>query len=244
MVCQYCDEHADEIDRAAQALAEALSEEEPRLKKLSSLRQRAARFLCCGGTSSTLEADSHDSYDWSPAKVETNSGKWWQVLRLANCRHQRSRDVAAYTDASAHSQNAALRADISQMPADTVFQGVIFGESRQADQQVTERLPQAMADPVQSPLAEGFDTMSLASSNQAAHARGVSMTAFASGAHEPQVQTLQQQHCVLHQFGCQNSEGGLVKQHCSAKKNDEQVVGVAPLPEELQEHMVDADADR
>jgi hypothetical protein len=130
------------------------------------------------------------------------------------------------------------------MPADTVFQGVIFGESRQADQQLTERLPQAMANPVQSPLAEGFDTMSLASSNQAAHARGVSMTAFASGAHEPQVQTLQQQHCVLHQFGCQNSEGGLVKQHCSAKKNDEQVVGVAPLPEEVQEHMVDADADR
>ena len=77
--------------------------------------------------------------------------------------------MAAYTHASVHSQNPALQAEILQMPADTVFQGVIFDESRQADQQVTEELPQAMADLVQNPLAEGFDTTSLASSKQAAH---------------------------------------------------------------------------
>ncbi len=117
------------------------------------------------------------------------------------------RDVAAYTDASVHSQNGALQADSCQMPAHTAFQGVTFGESRQADQQVTEELPQAMADPVQSPVADGFDTTSLALPKKAAYSRTVSLTASASSAHEPQVQSLQQQHEVSGHFGSKEQRG-------------------------------------
>ena len=187
-----------------------------------------------------MEADSHDH---SPAKVEIHSSQWWEVLWPAKRRHQRFRDVAAYTDASVHSQNGALQADSCQMPAHTTFQGITFGESRQADQQVTEELPHAMANPVQSPIADGFDTTSLALPKQAAHVRAVSMTASASSAHEPQVQSLQQ-HEVAGHFGYKHDKDELLEQHCSAGVEDEQLVGVAPLPQELQEHMVDADADR
>jgi hypothetical protein len=188
-----------------------------------------------------LEADSHDH---SPAKVEIHSSQWWEVLWPAKRRHQRFRDVAAYTDASVHSQNGALQADSCQMPAHTTFQGITFGESRQADQQVTEELPQAMADPVQSPVADGLDTTSFALPKQAAHVRAVSVTASASSAHEPQVQSLQQQNAVLGQLRCKDEEGEPLKQHCSAGMEDEQPIGGAPLPEQLQELMVDADTDR
>jgi len=41
-----------------------------------------------------------------------------------------------------------------------------------------------------------------------------------------------------------NSEGERLKQHCSAGMEDEQLVGGTPLPEELQEQLVDADTDR
>jgi len=195
----------DEMDRAAQASA-AAAEDKARLKKFSSLRQRAARFLC-GGTSPTLEADSHESHDHSPAKDEIKSSQWWKVLWPAKRRHQRCRDVAAYTHASVHSQNGALQADSCQMPAHTTFQGITFGESRQADQPGTEELPQAMADPVQSPVVDSFDTTSLALPKQAAYSRTVSLTASASSAHEPQVQSLQQQHEVSGHFGSKEQRG-------------------------------------
>ncbi len=103
----------DEMGGAAQASA-AAAEDEPRLKKSSSSRQRAARFLCCGGASPILEADSHDSHDCSPAKAGRKSSKWGKVLQPSERRRQRSRDVAAYTDASLPSQNCPLQADSCQ----------------------------------------------------------------------------------------------------------------------------------
>jgi len=232
-----------EMDRAAKALA-AAAEDKANLKKSSSLRQRAARFLCCSSASPTLEAGSHVGHDQSPAKAEVKSSKWWKVFQPAKRRHQRSRDVAAYTDASVCSQNGPLQADSCQGPAHTAFQGVTFGESRQADQQLTEEVPQAMAHPVQSPVADVFHTTSLALPKQAAQVRAVSVTASASSAHEPQVQSLQQQHEVACHFRYKHDKGELVKEHCPAGVEDEQVVGGAPLPEELQEHMVDAVLDR
>ncbi len=211
----------DEHDCAAFALAVA----EARLKKSNSFRQRAARFLCCGGASPTSKADSHVGHERSPANI-IKSSKWWKVPQPAKHRHQRSRDVAACTDASVHSQNGPVQADSCQMPALTAFQGITFGESRQASQQVTEELPQAMADPVQIATADGFDTTSLALPKQAAYVRSVSVTASASSAHEPQVQSLQQQCGVSRDFACKDDEGELVKQHCSAGMEDEQVVDV------------------
>jgi len=204
------------------------------------LRQRAARFLCCGSPSPTLEAMSHVSHDCSPAKAEIKSSKWWKVLQPSKRRRQRSSDVAACTDASVHSQNGAVQADSCQEPAHTAFQGIRFGESRQ----VTEELPQAMANPVQIATGGGFDTTSLALPKQAEHVRAVSVTASASSAHEPQVQSLQQQHGVAGHSGYKHDKNELVKQHCSAGMEEEQVVGGAPLPEELQEHVVDAVSDR
>ena len=130
------------------------------------------------------------------------------------------------------------------MPAFIAFQGIEFGESRQAHQQVTEELPQAMADPVQIATADAFGSTSLALPKQAAQVRAVSVTASASSAHEPQVQSLQQQHEVACHFRYKHDKGELVKEHCPAGVEDEQVVGGAPLPEELQEHMVDAVLDR
>jgi hypothetical protein len=70
------------------------------------------------------------------------------------------------------------------------------------------------------------------------------VTASASRAHKPQVQSLQQQHEVASHSGCKDDKGELAKQHSSTGMEDEQVVGGAPLPEELQEHMVDAVLDR
>ena len=233
----------DEMRGAAQASA-AAAEDKARLKKSSSLRRRAARLLCCSGASPTLEADSHVRHDCSPAMAEIKSSKWWQVLQPSKRRRQKSRDVAAYADASAHSQNAALQADSCQKPAHTVFQGIRFGESRQAHQQVTEELPRAMAAAVQSPVADQFDTTSLALPKQAAHVRSVSVTASASSAQEPQVQSLQQQHKVAGHFGYKHDKDELLEQHHSAGVEDQQLAGGAPLPGELQEHMVDADADR
>jgi len=86
----------DEMDRAAQASA-AAAEDKARLKKFSSLRQRAARFLCCGGTSPTSEADSHESHDHSPAKDEIHSSKWWKVPWPAKRTHQRCRGMWQHT---------------------------------------------------------------------------------------------------------------------------------------------------
>ena len=229
-----------EMDRAAEALA-AAAEDKAKLKKSSSLKQRAARFLCCSSASTTLEAGSHVGHDRSPAEVEIKACKWWKLPQLAKRRHQRSRDVAACSDASVHSQNAALQAESCQRPARTVFQGIRFGESRQAHQQVTEELPHVMADPVQSPMADGFDTTSVALPKQPARVRAVSMTASASSAHEPQVQSLQQQHEVADH---KHDKDELLEQHCPAGMEGEQVVGGAPLPEELQEHVVDTVSDR
>ena len=131
------------------------------------------------------------------------------------------------------------------MPTHTAFQGITFGESRQADQQVTEELPQAMAHPVQIAAGGGFDTTSLALSNQAAHVRAVSVTASASSPHETQVQSLlQQQREVAGHFGYKHNKDEMLTQHCSAGMEDEQVVGGALLPEQLHEHMVDAVSDR
>jgi len=153
--------------------------------------------------------------------------------------------VAAYTDASVRSQNGPSQADSCQGPAHTAFQGVTFGESRQADLQLTEELPQAVAHPVQSPIGDGFDVTSLALPKQAAHVRAVSVTASASSAHELRVQSLQQQHEVASHSGCKDDKGELLEKHCSAGVEDDvQLVGGAPLPEELQEHMVDAVLDR
>lgn len=234
----------DEMDRAAKTCA-AAAEDKAKLKKSSSLRQRAALFLCCSSVSPTLEADSHVSHDCSRAKAGSKSSKWWKVLQPSKHRRQRSRDMAAYADASVHSQDAALQADSCQGPAHTAFQGVTFGESRQADQQLTEELPHAMADPVQSPIGDGFDTTLLALPKQAAHVRAVSMTASASSAHELRVQSLQQQHEMASHSGCNDDKGELLEKHCSAGAEDDvQLVGGAPLPEELQEHMVDAVSDR
>ena len=129
------------------------------------------------------------------------------------------------------------------MPAFIAFQGITFGKSRQADQQVAEELPQAMTDPVQIATADAFDSTSLALPKQAAHVRAVSVTACASSANEPQVQSLQQRHEVSSEFACKD-KGELVKEHWSAGMEDEQVVGGAPMPEQLQEHMVDANTDR
>ena len=84
--------------------------------------------------------------------IEMQASKWWKVPQLGKRRHQRSRDVAAYADASGCSQHGPLQADSCQGPAHTAFQGLMFGESRQAEQQVTEELPHAMAHPVQSPI--------------------------------------------------------------------------------------------
>ncbi len=216
----------DEFDRAADARA-AAAEDKARLKKSSSLRQHAARFLCCGGASPTSEADSHVCHERAPADIEIQASKWWKVPRLGKRRHQG--DVAAYTDASVCSQNGPLQADSCQGAAHTAFQGFMFGESRQA-------VPLAMADPVQSPVALP---------KQATHARAVSVTAYASSAHELQVQSLQQQHEVAGHSGCQDNKGELLEQHCSAGvEDDEQLVGGASPPEELQEHMVDAVLDR
>ncbi len=228
----------DEMDSPPQASA-AAAEDEPRLKKSSSLRQRAAQFLCCSGASPTSEADSHVGHERSPASVEIQASKWWKVPQQAKHRHQRSRDVAACTDASVHSQNDPVQADSYQMPAFIAFQGITFGESRQAHQQLTEELPQAMAHPVQIATADAFDSTSLA-----AHVRAVSVTACASSAHEPQVQSLQQQDVLVGHFACKDDKVELVKQHCSAGMDDVQLVGGAPLPEQLQEHMVDANTDR
>ncbi len=130
------------------------------------------------------------------------------------------------------------------MPAFIAFQGITFGESRQEDQQVTEELPQAMTDPVQIATADAFDSTLLALPKQAAHVRAVSVTASASSAHQPQMQSLQQQHGPSGQLGCKDVEGELVQQHFSAGMEDEQVVGGAPLPEQLQKQMVDAVLDR
>ena len=232
-----------EMDRAAEALA-AAAEDRARLKKSSSLRQRAARFLCCSSASPTSEAGSHVGHDCSPAEVEIQASKWWKLPQLAKHRHQRSRDVAACSDASVHSQKAALQADSCQRPAHTAFQGITFGESTQAHQQDTEELPHLMAHPVQSPMADGFDTTSVALPKQPASVRAVSMTASACSAHEPQVQSLQQQHEVAGHFGHKRDKGELLEQHCPAGMEDEQVVGGAPLPEELQEHVVDTVSDR
>ena len=137
-----------------------------------------------------------------------------------------------------------MQADSCQMPAFIAFQGIKFGESRQAHQQVTEELPQAMADPVQIATADAFGSTSLALPKPAAHVRAVSVTACASSAHEPQVQSLQQQHEVAGHFGHKRNKGELLEQHCSVGMEDEQVVGGAPLPEELQEHVVDTVSDR
>ncbi len=232
-----------EMDRAAKALA-AAAEDKAKLKKSSSLRQRAARFLCCSSASPTSEADSHVGHECSPAEIEIKASKWWKLPQLAKSRHQRSRDVAAYTGASVCSQNGPLQADSCQEPAHTAFQGVTFGESRQADQQLTEEVPHAMADPVQSPIGDGFDTTSLALPKQAAHVRAVSVTASASSAHELRVQSLQQQHGVEGDSGYKHDKDDLLEQHCSAGMEDEQVIGGAPLPEELQEEVVDAATDR
>ncbi|DBA75319.1 TPA: hypothetical protein ACH3X1_010591 [Trebouxia sp. C0004] len=187
----------------------------------------SARFLCCGGSSPTLKADSRVGHGRSAAKDETNSSKWWKVLQPAKRRQQRSRDVAAYTDASVHSQNGAVQADSFH----TAFQGVIFGESRQADQQVTEELPQAMADAVQTAAADGFDTMSVALPKQAARVRAVSVTASASSAHEPQCRACS---CNMVCNVSLDDEGEVVKQQCLAGLEDVQLVGSAPLPVELQ----------
>jgi len=222
----------DEMDCAPQASA-AAAKDEPRLKKSSSLRQRAARFLCCGGASPTSEADSHVGHEHSPAEIEIQASKWWKVPRLGKRRHQRSRDVAAYADASVCSQNGPLQADSCQGPAHTAFQGLMFGESRQAEQQVTEELPHAMAHPVQSPIGDAFDKTSPALLKQAAHVRAVSVTASASSAHEPPVQSLQQQHEVAGHSGCKDDKGELLEKHCSAGMDDVQLFGGAPLPEQL-----------
>ena len=120
-----------------------------------------------------------------------------------------------------------MQADSCQMPAFIAFQGIKFGESRQAHQQVTEELPQAMADPVQIATADAFGSTSLALPKPAAHVRAVSVTACASSAHEPQVQSLQQQHEVSGEFACKDDKGQLVKQHCSAGVDDVQLVGGA-----------------
>ena len=232
-----------EMDRAAEALA-AAAEDEAKLKKSSSLRQCAARFLCCSNASPTLEAGSHVGHDCSPAEVAIKASKWWKLPHLAKRRHQRSRDVAACSDASVHSQSGALQADSCQRPAHTAFQGITFGESTQAHQQDTEELPHVMAHPVQSPMADGFDTTSVALPKQPAPVRAVSMTASASSAHAPQVQSLQQQREVAGHFGHKRDKGELLEQHCSVGMEDEQVVGGAPLPEELQEHVVDTVSDR
>ncbi len=95
----------DEHDCAVFALEVA----EARLKKYTSFRRRAARFLCCGRASPTSEADSHAGHEHSPAMIK--GSKWWKVPQLAKRRHQRSRDVAACTDASVHSQNDPVQAD-------------------------------------------------------------------------------------------------------------------------------------
>ena len=232
-----------EMRGAARASA-AAAEDKARLKKSGSLRRRAARFLCCCGASPTLEAGSHVSHDCSPAKAEIKSSKWWQVLQASKRRRQRSSDVAACADASVHSQNGAVQADSCQEPAHTAFQVIRFGKSRQADQQVTEELPQAMTNPVQIATGGGFDTTPLALPKQAEHVRAVSVTASASSAHKPQVQSLQQQHGVAGHSGYKQDKNELVKQHCSAGMEDEQLAGGAPLPEELQEHVVDAVSDR
>ena len=100
-----------EMDRAAKALA-AAAEDKAKLKKSSSLRP--AQFLCCSRASPTLEAGSHVGHDQSPAKAEVKSSKWWKAFQSAKRRHQRSRDVAAYTDASVRSQNGPLQADSCQ----------------------------------------------------------------------------------------------------------------------------------
>ncbi|KAL0039834.1 hypothetical protein WJX77_009379 [Trebouxia sp. C0004] len=113
----------------------------------------------------------------------------------------------------------------------TAFQGVIFGESRQADQQVTEELPQAMADAVQTAAADGFDTMSVALPKQAARVRAVSVTASASSAHEPQCRACS---CNMVCNVSLDDEGEVVKQQCLAGLEDVQLVGSAPLPVELQ----------
>ncbi len=226
----------NEMGGAAQASA-AAAEDEPRLKKSNSLRQRAARFLCCGGASPTLEADSHVSHDCSPAKAGSKSSKWWKV-QPSKHRRQRSRDMAAYTDTSVHSQKGAVQADSCQEPAHSEFQGITFGESSQTGQRVNEELYQATAEPVQ--IAVTDDKTSLALPKQAAHVRAVSVTASASSAHEPQVQSLQQQHGVSSHSGCKDDKSELLEKHCSAGvEDDEQLVDGAPLPEELQEHMVD-----
>ena len=74
--------------------------------------------------------------------------------------------------------------------------------------------------------------------------RAVSVTASASSAHEPPVQSLQQQHEVAGHSGCKDDKGELLENHCSAGMDDVQLFGGAPLPEQLQEHVVDANTDR
>ena len=93
----------------------------------------------------------------------------------------------------------------------------MFGESRQAGQQLTEELPHVMADPVLSPIGDAFDKTLLALPKQAAHVRAVSVTASASSLHEPhepQVQSLQKQHEAAGHSGCNDNKGELVEQHC------------------------------